>query len=80
MNDRICNQILKGKQVLNFIFIFLGKLKELVKKHQGLVTDNESEATHIVHSVADPLEEEYARPHFRRDRNTLLHWSVFNNS
>ena len=43
------------------------------------MTDNESEATHIVHSVADPLEEEYARPHFRRDRNTLLHWLVLNN-
>lgn len=64
----------------NLTHNFSGKLKEIVKKHQGLVTDNESEATHIVHSAADPLEEEYARPVFRRDRHTLLHWYYFPDS
>jgi SWI/SNF related-matrix-associated actin-dependent regulator of chromatin subfamily C len=54
--------------------VSLGKLKEIVKRHQGLIAETEAEATHLVHSAADPLEEEYARPLFRRDRNTLLHW------
>lgn len=53
---------------------FLGKLKDIVKKHQGVVAENEAEATHLIYSAADPLEEEYARPLFRRERNTLLHW------
>jgi len=51
-----------------------GKLKEIVKRHQGLVTDSEADATHIVHPAADPLEEEYSRPLFRRDRSVLMHW------
>ena len=51
-----------------------GKLKEIVKRHQGLITENESDATHLIYPAADPLEEEYARPLFRRDRNTLIHW------
>ncbi|XP_057376091.1 SWI/SNF complex subunit SMARCC2-like isoform X2 [Daphnia carinata] len=58
----------------------VGKLKEIVKRHQGLVAENEAEATHIVYSATDPLEEEYARPLFRRDRNTLLHWYYFPDS
>lgn len=56
--------------------ISLGKLKEIVKRHQGLIAETEGEATHLVYSAADPLEEEYARPLFRRDRNTLLHWYI----
>ncbi|EFX80450.1 hypothetical protein DAPPUDRAFT_51378 [Daphnia pulex] len=58
----------------------VGKLKEIVKRHQGLIAETEAEATHLVHSAADPLEEEYARPLFRRDRNTLLHWYYFPDS
>jgi SWI/SNF related-matrix-associated actin-dependent regulator of chromatin subfamily C len=57
-------------------YVPLGKLKEIVKRHQGLIAETEAEATHLVHSAADPLEEEYARPLFRRDRNTLLHWYI----
>ena len=53
---------------------FTGKLKEIVKRHQGLVTDNELEATHLLHQAADPLDEEYARPVFRRDKTVLMHW------
>ena len=56
---------------------FLGKLKEIVKRHQGVITESEAEATHLVYSAADPLEEEFARPVFRRDRNILLHWYSF---
>ena len=56
------------------MFDGVGKLKETVKRHQGLVTDTESEATHLVYPAVDPLEEEFARPLFQRERNTLLHW------
>jgi SWI/SNF related-matrix-associated actin-dependent regulator of chromatin subfamily C len=49
-------------------------LKDIVKRHQGIVTDNELEATHLIHQAADPLDEEYARPVFRRDKTVLMHW------
>ena len=44
------------------------------------MTDSESEATHLVYQAADPLEEEFARPLFRRDRTILLHWYYFPDS
>ena len=66
----VCNTILSSF----FLFFLEGKLKEIVKKHQGLIAENEGDATHLVHSAIDPLEEEYARPILRRERNTLLHW------
>ena len=52
----------------------IGKLREIMKRHQVLIAESEAEATHIIHSAADPLVEEYARPVFRRDRSTLIHW------
>ena len=48
-----------------------------MKKHKGLITEIEAEATHLVYSAADPLEEEFARPVFRRDDNILLHLYSF---
>lgn len=37
-------------------------------------TEEEEDATHVVYPVVDPLEEEYARPVFRRGNNVLVHW------
>ena len=53
------------------------KIKEIITNHQGEMTEDEEEATHIVYSVVDPLPEEYARPSFKRDRNVMLHWYYF---
>lgn len=56
------------------------RVKDIVKRHQGTVTDNEEEATHIIYPVCDPLDEEYARPVMKRDRMVILHWYYFPDS
>lgn len=43
-------------------------------------SDAEEEATHIIYPVVDPLDEEYARPAFRRDRMVMMHWYYFPDS
>ena len=50
------------------------KVKELIRRHQGTVAESEDDATHVIYPAVDPLDEEFARPCFRRDRNVLLHW------
>lgn len=56
------------------------KIKDVIKRHQGSITDNEEEATHIIYPPCDPLDEEYARPTMKRDRMVLLHWYYFPDS
>ena len=56
------------------------KVKEVVRRHQGTIAENEADATHIIYPPVDPLEEEYARPCMRRDRYVLLHWYYFPDS
>lgn len=58
----------------------LTKAKEIVKRHQAHWTESESEATHILYPHCDPLEEEYARPTMRRDKNVMFHWYYFPDS
>ncbi|KAJ8711775.1 hypothetical protein PYW08_008729 [Mythimna loreyi] len=50
------------------------KIKDIVVNHQGEICEDEEEATHIVYPTVDPLEEEYARPVFRRGNHVLVHW------
>lgn len=56
------------------------KVKELVRRHQGTIAESEDDATHIIFPPVDPIDEEYARPCFRRDRSVLLHWYYFPDS
>ncbi|KAK6639223.1 hypothetical protein RUM43_007493 [Polyplax serrata] len=56
------------------------KIKDIIKRHQGTVTDNEDEATHIIYPPCDPLDEEFARPSMKRDKNVLIHWYYFPDS
>lgn len=53
------------------------KVKDIVQGHQGDITEDEEEATHIVYPIVDPLPEEYARPQFKRDKNVMVHWYYF---
>ncbi|XP_046396705.1 SWI/SNF complex subunit SMARCC1 isoform X2 [Ischnura elegans] len=58
-----------------------GRIRDVIKRHQGSITDVDEEATHIIYPASDPLEEEYARPALRRgDRSVLLHWYYFPDS
>lgn len=56
------------------------KAKEICKRHNGIWTESEEDATHILYPPCDPLEEEYARPTMRRDKNVMLHWYYFPDS
>lgn len=40
----------------------------------------ETEATHIIYRTVDPLDEEYARPSFKRGGNVNMHWYYFPDS
>lgn len=50
------------------------KVKELIRRHEGTVTESEDDATHVIYSPLDPDDEEYARPAFRKDRAVLMHY------
>lgn len=53
------------------------KIREIISNHQGEITEDEEEATHIVYGMVDPLPEDYARPSFKREKNVMLHWYYF---
>ncbi|NXF55773.1 SMRC2 protein, partial [Oceanites oceanicus] len=56
----------------------LSKLKDIVKRHQGTVTEDKSNASHIVCPVPGNLEEEeWVRPVMKRDKQVLLHWGYY---
>ncbi|XP_047995690.1 SWI/SNF complex subunit SMARCC2 [Leguminivora glycinivorella] len=50
------------------------KVKDIVVNRQGEICDDEEDATHIIYPNVDPVEEEYARPVFRRGSHVLVHW------
>ncbi|XP_045454586.1 SWI/SNF complex subunit SMARCC2 [Melitaea cinxia] len=56
------------------------KVKDIIVNHQGEICEDEEDATHIIYPAVDPLEEEYARPVFRRGNNVLIHWYYFPDS
>ncbi|KAM6394922.1 LOW QUALITY PROTEIN: SWI/SNF complex subunit SMARCC2 [Rhynochetos jubatus] len=59
----------------------LGKLKDIVKRHQGTVTEDKSNASHVVCPVPGNLEEEeWVRPVMKRDKQVLLHWGYYPDS
>ncbi|XP_053692375.1 SWI/SNF complex subunit SMARCC1 isoform X1 [Sabethes cyaneus] len=53
------------------------RITDIVTNHQGEMTPDEEEATHIVYPAVDPLPEDYARPTFRRDKHVMIHWYYF---
>uniref|UniRef100_A0A3Q2YG16 SWI/SNF related BAF chromatin remodeling complex subunit C2 n=1 Tax=Hippocampus comes TaxID=109280 RepID=A0A3Q2YG16_HIPCM len=59
----------------------LGKLKDIIKRHQGSVTEDKSSSSHIVVPIPGSLEdEEWVRPVMKRDKQVLLHWGYFPDS
>lgn len=56
------------------------KLRAIIASHQGEITEDEDEASHIVYPIVEPLTEEYARPTFRRGQHIMLHWYYFPHS
>ncbi|XP_038234131.1 SWI/SNF complex subunit SMARCC2 isoform X4 [Dermochelys coriacea] len=59
----------------------LGKLKDIIKRHQGTVIEDRNNASHVVFPVPGNLEEEeWVRPVMKRDKQVLLHWGYFPDS
>ncbi|XP_068170806.1 SWI/SNF complex subunit SMARCC2 isoform X2 [Antennarius striatus] len=59
----------------------LGKLKDIIKRHQGSVTEDKASGSHIVVPLPTSLEEEeWVRPVMKRDKQMLLHWGYFPDS
>ncbi|XP_037310654.2 SWI/SNF complex subunit SMARCC1 isoform X3 [Pungitius pungitius] len=51
------------------------KLKDIVKRHQGSITDDKSKATHHIYPTpSQQEEEEWLRPVLRKDKQVLVHW------
>ncbi|KAM9431789.1 SWI/SNF complex subunit SMARCC1 isoform 2-T2 [Clarias gariepinus] len=58
-----------------------GKLKDIIKRHQGSITEDKSKATHLIcPSPAQTEEEEWLRPVMRKDKQVLVHWGNYPDS
>uniref|UniRef100_A0A8C1FP80 SWI/SNF related BAF chromatin remodeling complex subunit C2 n=1 Tax=Cyprinus carpio carpio TaxID=630221 RepID=A0A8C1FP80_CYPCA len=59
----------------------LGKLKDIIKRHQGSVTEDKLSSSHVVVPIPVSLEdEEWVRPVMKRDKQMLLHWGYWPDS
>uniref|UniRef100_A0AAR2J179 SWI/SNF related, matrix associated, actin dependent regulator of chromatin, subfamily c, member 2 n=1 Tax=Pygocentrus nattereri TaxID=42514 RepID=A0AAR2J179_PYGNA len=59
----------------------LGKLKDIIKRHQGSVTEDKQSSSHVVVPIPASLEEEeWVRPVMKRDKQMLLHWGYWPDS
>ncbi|XP_043098625.1 SWI/SNF complex subunit SMARCC2 [Puntigrus tetrazona] len=59
----------------------LGKLKDIIKRHQGSVTEDKLSSSHVVIPIPASLEdEEWVRPVMKRDKQMLLHWGYWPDS
>ncbi|XP_064200510.1 SWI/SNF complex subunit SMARCC1 isoform X1 [Anguilla rostrata] len=57
------------------------KLKDIIKRHQGSITEDKSKATHHIYpSPAQSEEEEWLRPVMRKDKQVLVHWGMYPDS
>uniref|UniRef100_A0A8C4DE22 SWI/SNF complex subunit SMARCC1 n=1 Tax=Dicentrarchus labrax TaxID=13489 RepID=A0A8C4DE22_DICLA len=53
------------------------KLKDIIKRHQGTITDDKSKATHHIYpSPSQQEEDEWLRPVMRKDKQVLVHWGL----
>uniref|UniRef100_A0A8C2YWT0 SWI/SNF related, matrix associated, actin dependent regulator of chromatin subfamily c member 2 n=1 Tax=Cyclopterus lumpus TaxID=8103 RepID=A0A8C2YWT0_CYCLU len=53
------------------------KLKDIIKRHQGSITDDKSKATHHIYPTpSQQEEEEWLRPVLRKDKQVLVHWGL----
>ncbi|KAM9307882.1 SWI/SNF complex subunit SMARCC1 [Gastrophryne carolinensis] len=52
------------------------KLKDIVKRHQGTLTEDKAKASHHVFPVPTSLDEteEWLRPVLKKDKQVLVHW------
>uniref|UniRef100_A0A8D3E3F8 SWI/SNF related, matrix associated, actin dependent regulator of chromatin subfamily c member 2 n=1 Tax=Scophthalmus maximus TaxID=52904 RepID=A0A8D3E3F8_SCOMX len=56
------------------------KLKDVIKRHQGSITDDKSKATHHIYPSPSQQDEEWLRPVTRKDKQVLVHWGLYPDS
>ncbi|XP_048849502.1 SWI/SNF complex subunit SMARCC1-like isoform X1 [Brienomyrus brachyistius] len=57
------------------------KLRDIIKRHQGSITEEKAKSTHVIYpSPASLDEEEWLRPVMRKDKQVLVHWGMFPDS
>ncbi|XP_072324217.1 SWI/SNF complex subunit SMARCC1 isoform X1 [Scyliorhinus torazame] len=57
------------------------KWKDIVKRHQGTITEDKSKGSHIIYPIPSSLdEEEWLRPVMKREKQVLVHWGMFPDS
>uniref|UniRef100_A0A8C7P604 SWI/SNF related BAF chromatin remodeling complex subunit C1 n=1 Tax=Oncorhynchus mykiss TaxID=8022 RepID=A0A8C7P604_ONCMY len=57
------------------------KLKDIIKRHQGSITEDKSKATHHIYpSLTQQEDEEWLRPVMRKDKQVLVHWGMYPDS
>ncbi|XP_019765050.2 SWI/SNF complex subunit SMARCC2 isoform X1 [Dendroctonus ponderosae] len=56
------------------------RIKEIIRKRNGQISDTDENATHIIYNSTDSSVEEYGRPVLKRDRMVLMHWYYFPDS
>ncbi|XP_053569659.1 SWI/SNF complex subunit SMARCC1 [Bombina bombina] len=57
------------------------KLKDIVKRHQGTVTEEKSKASHHVYNIPTSLDDdEWLRPMTKKDKQVLVHWGFYPDS
>uniref|UniRef100_A0A4W5LKJ6 SWI/SNF related BAF chromatin remodeling complex subunit C1 n=1 Tax=Hucho hucho TaxID=62062 RepID=A0A4W5LKJ6_9TELE len=57
------------------------KLKDIIKRHQGSITEDKSKATHHIYpSPTQQEDEEWLRPVMRKDKQVLVHWGMYPDS
>ncbi|MEE6512630.1 hypothetical protein FKM82_019747, partial [Ascaphus truei] len=57
------------------------KLKDIVKRHQGTVTEEKLKASHHVYPIPTSLDDdEWLRPVTKKDKQVLVHWGFYPDS
>ncbi|KAJ8395209.1 hypothetical protein AAFF_G00034110 [Aldrovandia affinis] len=57
------------------------KLKDIIKRHQGSITEEKAKATHHIYPpLTAAEEEEWLRPVMRKDKQVLVHWGMYPDS
>ncbi|KAH9524363.1 SWI SNF, matrix associated, actin dependent regulator of chromatin, sub c, member 2 [Bulinus truncatus] len=64
--------------------LLVPKLKDIIKRHQGVLVESLESATHVIHpapqSPSHSETEECFRPTFKRDKNYGIHWWYYPDS
>ena len=65
------------KIFLYSLFSFSEQIKEIVKRRHFTLSEDESEATHIIHPSGDADADAYCRPVFKKGERCLVHFYRF---